>query len=223
MTFQVSDYQDLIYLLRENPEWRTQLRNLLLSEDFLSLPETIRQLILVQQQTEIKMQQLIAQNIKYEERLTLIQQHIERSSDQMGDLRGKSLEQNYKENAHAYFAKILRKIKIISKQQLADLLEDILEPEQLKDALLIDLVIKGKPRISEINEIWLSIEISTVIDRHDVLRSLRRSQLIQQTGNITIPVVAGEAITGGATIEAKNLKVVVVQPGEINFWEQAIS
>ncbi|HEY9702982.1 MAG TPA: hypothetical protein V6C58_11075 [Allocoleopsis sp.] len=141
----------------------------------------------------------------------------------MGDLRGKSLEQNYKENARAYFAKILRKIRVISKQQLADLLEDILEPEQLKDALLIDLVIKGKPRISEINEIWLAIEISTVIDRHDVLRSLRRSQLIQQTGNITIPVVAGEAITGGATIEAKNLKVVVVQPGEIDFWELAIS
>ncbi|HEY9702981.1 MAG TPA: hypothetical protein V6C58_11070 [Allocoleopsis sp.] len=65
MTFQVSDYQDLIYLLRENHEWLIQLRNLLLSEDFLSLPETIRQLILVQQQTEIKMQQLIAQNIKY--------------------------------------------------------------------------------------------------------------------------------------------------------------
>lgn len=62
-----------------------------------------------------------------------------------------------------------------------------------------------------------------MIDRHDVLRSLRRSQLIQQTGNITIPVVAGEAITGGAKIEAQNLKVVVVQPGEIDFWELAIS
>jgi len=44
MAFQVSDFNDLINLLKANPEWQSQLRNLLLSDDFLALPSIVRQL-----------------------------------------------------------------------------------------------------------------------------------------------------------------------------------
>ncbi len=44
MAFQVSDFNDLIALLQAHPEWQSQLRNLLLSDDFLALPNIVRQL-----------------------------------------------------------------------------------------------------------------------------------------------------------------------------------
>jgi DNA repair ATPase RecN len=44
MAFQVSDFNDLIALLQAHPEWQSQLRNILLSDDFLALPNIVRQL-----------------------------------------------------------------------------------------------------------------------------------------------------------------------------------
>ena len=37
MAFTVQDYQDLINLLAEHPEWKAELRHLLLSDEELSL------------------------------------------------------------------------------------------------------------------------------------------------------------------------------------------
>ena len=44
MAFTVKDYYDLVKLLREHPEWRDELRSLLLTEELLSLPEIVREL-----------------------------------------------------------------------------------------------------------------------------------------------------------------------------------
>ena len=41
MAFTVEDYRDLIQLLSEHPEWRSDLRQLLLSDELLTLPETL--------------------------------------------------------------------------------------------------------------------------------------------------------------------------------------
>ena len=44
MAFTVQDYQDLINLLAEHPEWKAELRHLLLSDELLALPEMVRDL-----------------------------------------------------------------------------------------------------------------------------------------------------------------------------------
>lgn len=44
MPFTVRHYHDLVRLLREHPEWREELRNLLLTEDLLALPRVMRDL-----------------------------------------------------------------------------------------------------------------------------------------------------------------------------------
>jgi hypothetical protein len=38
MAFEVADFQDLIQLLREHPDWRDELRTLLLTQELLTLP-----------------------------------------------------------------------------------------------------------------------------------------------------------------------------------------
>ncbi|MGK7874592.1 MAG: hypothetical protein AB4426_15175 [Xenococcaceae cyanobacterium] len=252
MSFQISDFNDLIRLLQEHPEWRIQLRDLLLSEDFLALPRIVRELAEAQKNTEIQLQALIEQTRRNEERLERVERRLDRIDErldriderldhiderldhiderldhmdtQIGKLRGKALEQNYRENAHAYFGRLLRKIRLVSQQHLADLLEDHLSAEDFQDALLIDLVVRGRPRdLSPSQEVWLAVEVSTVIDRSDVLRALRRAKLIQQTGTRTLAVVAGEAITTSANDEASHQKVVLLQNGKVKFWDEAIA
>ena len=41
MAFTVEDYRDLVQLLSERPEWRSELRQLLFSDELLILPETL--------------------------------------------------------------------------------------------------------------------------------------------------------------------------------------
>ncbi len=44
MPFELRDFQDLIRLLREHPDWREELRALLLTQDLLTLPGLVREL-----------------------------------------------------------------------------------------------------------------------------------------------------------------------------------
>ncbi len=43
MAFAVSDFQDLLKLLDEHPEWQAELRRKILDDEFLRLPEYVRQ------------------------------------------------------------------------------------------------------------------------------------------------------------------------------------
>ena len=44
MAFTVQDYHDLVRLLSEHPEWKSELRKLLLSGELLTLPAVVREL-----------------------------------------------------------------------------------------------------------------------------------------------------------------------------------
>ncbi len=52
MAFDVHDYIDLVRLLQEHPEWRGELRRLLLTDELLALPEIVRELAEAQRRTE---------------------------------------------------------------------------------------------------------------------------------------------------------------------------
>jgi hypothetical protein len=58
MPFNVEDFQDLIRLLQERPEWRADLRRLVLTDELLALPELVRGLVQAQQRTEVRVGQL---------------------------------------------------------------------------------------------------------------------------------------------------------------------
>ena len=58
MAFTVQDYFDLVRLLAEHPEWRSELRRLVLSDEVLTLPDTIRELAEAQRRTEQRVEEL---------------------------------------------------------------------------------------------------------------------------------------------------------------------
>ena len=58
MTFGLEDFQDLIRLLGEHPEWRAELRRHVLTEELLQLPDLVRQLADAQVRTEHHLERL---------------------------------------------------------------------------------------------------------------------------------------------------------------------
>ncbi len=58
MPFDVRDFHDLVRLLEAHPEWRAELRRLILSEELLRLPELVRELAEAQARTEERLGRL---------------------------------------------------------------------------------------------------------------------------------------------------------------------
>ncbi len=60
MPFDVRDFHDLVRLLEAHPEWRAELRRLVLSEELLRLPELVRELVEAQARTQHQLEELTA-------------------------------------------------------------------------------------------------------------------------------------------------------------------
>jgi hypothetical protein len=52
MPFNVEEFRDLVRILEERPEWRAELRRLVLTDEILALPALVRDLIEAQRRTE---------------------------------------------------------------------------------------------------------------------------------------------------------------------------
>jgi hypothetical protein len=69
MAFTVQDFHDLIGILEQHPEWRTDLRRLMLTEELLSLPQITHALAEAQQRTEQRVAELAEAQRRTEQRI----------------------------------------------------------------------------------------------------------------------------------------------------------
>jgi DNA repair exonuclease SbcCD ATPase subunit len=321
MPFEVEDYLELIRLLQERPEWRAELRRLLLTEELLGLPGLVRELVEAQRRTEERVggvEERVGRIEEYiaaladaqrrteervgrveervsqleervgriegyiaalaeaqhrtEERVSRIEENVttlaeaqrqtqenvaalaeaqrqtqeqvqklastvsllaeqvrslveaqKHTDDTVGSLKGRMLELTYQNKATAYFGPLLRRPRVVDLGALLETLEAHLSPEEFRDVLQLDLLVSGKPRLpSEAPEVFLAVEISSVIDERDIERALRRSALLRRAGFRVIPVVAGERATLGAEDEARTHHVVMLQDGRTFLWTEAL-
>jgi hypothetical protein len=137
---------------------------------------------------------------------------------------GWQLETQYRDKAYAYFGRVLRKVQVVSLQQLEEEFESRLDEREWEDASLLDLVVRGQAtHHPQRPDVLLALEISAVIDRGDVERSLRRAAMLRKVGYPVVSGVAGEDITQGALEIAQREHVFVVQNGHKDFWEEALA
>jgi len=244
MSFTVSDFSDLTRLLEEHPDWRSELRRLLLSDELLALPQAVQELVGAQRRTEERLERLEAavgglaeaqrqaeerlsrleatmQNLAEQVRLLAEAQH--RTTDTVGGLKGRLLELTYRDKAYAYFGPLLRRLRVVDPNALEDVLEAKLTPGEFRDVFRLDLLLSGRPRRKpEEPEVWLAVEISAVVDQDDVDRAERRAKLLKRAGYRALPVAAGEGATLGAEESARTQKVALLRDGNALFWEEAL-
>jgi hypothetical protein len=217
---QVEDFHDLIRLLQARPEWRADLRRVVLTDELLALPEQIARL---QVETDRRFHELAEAQRRTEERVAALAEAQNRINEQIaaltrvvyaltedvrvlkidvGDLKGDNLERRYREKAPAYFGRLVRRMRVLSAEELAELLEDAVEQGQLTEAekdeaILTDVVVRGRYQGSGA-EAYLVIEVSWGVGVHDVERAVQRAAVLGKLGIPALPVVAGKAVTAQA-------------------------
>jgi hypothetical protein len=225
MPFTVEEFRDLLRILEERPEWRAELRRLVLTDELLTLPELVRALTEAQRRTEERLAALIEVQQRTEERVAAleerfavlieVQQHMDRRLDtltnDMAGVKGVVLEIRYRERAFAYFAPLLRRTRLLSGDEIQPLLEEAIAQGQLSEAevddiLLADVILRGRRR-EDNAEVYLLAEVSWKVDPYDVERAVRRATLLSRTGLPVIPVVAGTEVTEEAASLAGMLHV----------------
>src|SRR5207244_9669956 len=214
MAFTVQDFHDLVALLTQHPEWRAELRQLVLTEELLALPQIVRDLAEAQQRTERQIAQLVEAQQRTERQIVRLQ-------DDVGELKGIVLEQRYRNRAFAYFARQVRRMHTVTDDELVALLEEAvgrggLSEDGMDEIGRADVVVRGQRRESQSpDEVYLVVEVSWGVGPGDVERAVRRAALLGQTGLQTLPVVAGERITDEAAELARAMRVWQVLDGRV--------
>jgi hypothetical protein len=140
----------------------------------------------------------------------------------MGEVRGWTLEQRYRTHAPAYFGRLLRQVRPVDIGRLADALRERLEERELAEVLLADLILVGRlPTPSGPPEIWVVLEVSTMVDRGDVERVQRRAALLRQARYPAVAVAGGREATTGARQVAGEVGVALLLNVHIDGWQGA--
>ena len=242
MPFTVEDFQDLVQLLDERPQWRSELRRLVLSDEYLALPEQLAEFRreVAEQIAELRrdMEQRFLEVEKQiadlrrdmEQRFCEVEKqiaelrgdtevHFQRINVQIGQLKGENLERRYRERAHAYFGRLLRKCRVLGSQELSDLLEEaadrgVLSQSDRDDVSWADVIVRGRWR-ADGRQVMVLAEVSWVVDRNDVRRAVDRAALLARLGTPVVPVVAGDSVTERAADMARSRNVWQILDGRL--------
>ncbi|MEZ4710585.1 MAG: hypothetical protein R3A44_25520 [Caldilineaceae bacterium] len=237
MAFTVSDFHDLVVILEEQPEWRAEMRRLILTDDILGLPQALRDLAKTvhewaeaqrsyEQRSEARFGRVEDDIHTLKSDVAVLKTDVAglktdvaglktdvaRLDDRVGRLDGRSFEQQVRERLPAYLSRFALRLRAVGSADLAELLEVAFEEgriseEQLDDAKLIDAVARGRRR-SDGAPIYLAAEVSVLVAPYDLERSVRRAAVIAAaSGTETLPVIMGETITADLRAEAERQKV----------------
>jgi hypothetical protein len=129
----------------------------------------------------------------------------------VGELKGKSLEADYRARGHAYFSRLIRRPHVLTSDELMTLIEDARDSGVFSDADAqeiydADLVVRGR-RSEDGASVYLLVEVSWGIGPHDVERAAQRAALLASTGTTVFPVVAGKRVTPRAAQLAQRRQV----------------
>jgi len=144
MPFTVEEFRDLIRILEEKPEWRAELRRLVLTEELLSLPEQVAAL---RAETERRFQEMAAEISRLSAAVAKLEAAVARLEAGMGDLvktqkrlvidvadlKGERLERRYRERAPAYFRGLIRRARALTTEDLDELLEPAVDRGRLSE------------------------------------------------------------------------------------------
>lgn len=219
MAFTISEFRELIQLLEQQPTWRAELRRWVLTEELLALPQTVHELAEAQRRTEERLGQLAGHLDTLTQRMEQLAETQLRMGSDLERLKGSDLERRYRERAHAYVSRLLRRTHVLSGDALSRLVDEAvlqgqLTEEEADDVLQADVVVRGRRREDDA-EVYLVVEVSWGIGLSDVQRASERAVLLARTGIRTLPVVAGFWVTPEAQEPARALQVWQVTDGHV--------
>lgn len=242
MAFTLEDFHDLVELLEQRPDWRANLRRLILTEELLALPSLVRDLVESQRQAAARLERVEARLEGVESRLQGVESRLERLEGAVETLvqvqqrteerlarmdtrtarfDGYLLERRFRERVHAYLGRFLRRVHVLSNDELARLVEDALDDGRLTDSeraslFEADIIARGR-RPDDGKDVFVVGEVSVGVGVDDVKRASQRASALRKLRltEPTLPVVGAEWVTPDAEALASTLEVWQVVNGSV--------
>ena len=239
MPFTIAEFHDLIRLLEEHPEWRTELRRVLLSQEVLDLPRTVQELANAQRRTEDALTRLTermeggfaeaaAERRALRQGLEEVVAEQREMRQDLGRLKGMGQESFYRDRATAIFGRLLSQGHDAT-TQVADQLQEarrqgVIAEQEYQDVLAADLLWGGRLRSSG-EAIVVVLEASWTVGTTDVERAARRAAVVRRAGLRALAVAAGQEWPPNVQAEASDAGVAMVQDGVVHqaSWEAALA
>ena len=181
--------------------------------------ERLAKLSALVETTQAEIRELRAAQAETQRHLDQLSADVARLTGYTDQLRGWQLEYRHREYTQAYFGKLLRGIRVFSRETLAELLDEqeragTLEPAEVDEILAADVVFSGRRAGRPDGRVYALAEVSWVVDEDDVERAARRAALLAKALHAEVlPVVAGETIREQARRRAAELGVYLLCRG----------
>ncbi len=224
MAFTVNDLHDLVEILYAEPVWRAEIRKLVLTDEILNLPQEIRELAaLVRELTEAQLRNearftriesdiveiktdvavLKTDVAVLKTDVAVLKTDVRQLKTDVAELKGSNLERMVRERPFVYLSRFARRLRPVSDAELGEIVENAIDREDISEAegeeiKRVDSVAYGRRKRDGVNA-YLAVEVSSVVDDHDVSRAVRRSVVLSKaSGQPVMPIVVGKAILPNA-------------------------
>lgn len=251
MSFDVTDFRDFLQVLDSHPEWQRDLRRVVLTEDLLAVPESIRRLERLHAERMAELDQRLMDLVAAQDRniahLVELDRHMAELDRHMGELDrhmaeldqhmaeldqhmaqldltvatladgqahadsrvnkliGQVLEDRFVRRAGSYLGQYgYRRVRVLLPDDWLDAVDDAVEQGRMSRAdreglLRADAIVRAQ---SAGTAVHLVVEVSSLVDRHDVERAQDRARALAIALGLDAvqPCVAGHAFT--ETVEA---------------------
>jgi hypothetical protein len=208
VAFSINDIQDLIKLLAENPEWRAQLRPLILGDEFDRLPSTMQELADAQRRTEMRIEELAHAQRSMSAQVSDLVSAVKLLRDQFTEDTGPLYEMRFERKAPSLFGEWLRRPRVLTLNDIerfdeADT-DGTLSPFDARQLRSLDLILEGfDKREADYPQTILAVEVSRTLDSSDLDRAEYRAQLLTRLGYRALPAVGGKTASEKLTAEAE--------------------
>jgi archaellum component FlaC len=151
-----------------------------------------------------------------DQRFGEVDRRFERVEARLGRMQGRLLEISYRDHAGAYFADVLRRVRVVSTVELDDLLtageaSGVIDRAAAREVRRADLILHGR-RLDDGQETYVLVEVSAGIGPDDVQRAVRRAEVLGKLYP-TMAAVAGERLIPEAEALARSSRVWQVVDG----------
>ena len=225
MSFEVTDFRDFLQVLDSHPEWQRDLRRVVLTDDLLAVPESLRRLERLHAERMADLDQRLLKLFAAQERNTVhlaeldrhvaeLDQHMAeldrhmaalvtgmaKTDAKMAKLVGQVLEDRFLRRAGSYLGQHgYRRIRVLLPDDWLDAVDDAVEQGRLSRAdreglLRADAIVRAQFAGAAVH---LVVEVSSLVDRHDVERAQNRARALAIALGIDAvqPCVVGHAFT----------------------------
>lgn len=217
MAFTVKEFHDLVRLLEEHPQWRDELRRLLLTDEVLDLPRVVRELAEAQRETERRLasltervedltrqvQELTARVDALTVRMEDLTRQVQELTTGVNTLLGWQRGEAGRREGERYERSIVKRAPMLFSGGVGGPTDDPRVQERLSRWLrgLLEgdrfLPSEEDPTLADL--IWwkgdqvVVVEVSVTVDEDDVWRAVRRARTLQSAGVDAVPVVIGDS------------------------------